>query len=329
MKSINYILRERVSETEMTYAIVAIIVLLFIITVASFYFYHMAVARAAKHFMIDNPDLQAREQLEEAREAMNADQDWWRQQSFEPWEMTSTDGLRLRAYYLAAPVDSGKTAILAHGYTGNAMGMSSYARMYYERLGYHVLVPDARGHGQSEGSYIGFGWPERKDYLQWIQRAIEVHGQNTQIILHGVSMGGATVMMTSGENLPANVKAVVEDCGYTSVKDELSFQLKRMYRLPRFPLLHTTSLLAKLRAGYFFGEASALRQVKKSQIPTLFIHGADDSFVPTDMVHSVYEHSPVEKELYIVPGAGHAEAYQADPEKYEHVVTQFIERFVK
>lgn len=136
-------------------------------------------------------------------------------------------------------------------------------------------------------------------------------------------------MMTSGEDLPANVKAIVEDCGYTSVKDELTFQLKRMYHLPAFPIVDTTSMLTKIRAGYSFGEASALEQVKKSKTPTLFIHGDNDTFVPTEMVHTVYENSPVEKELYIVPNAGHGEAFRRDPVKYESVVSEFIGRFVK
>jgi fermentation-respiration switch protein FrsA (DUF1100 family) len=306
-----------------------IVLLVIIITVACFYFYHLAIKRTAKAFMNDHPDLESSQQVDEDKESSFSDLEWWNRQNFVCWEMDSDDGISVQAYYLSAPEHSDKTAIVAHGYTGSAVGMRSYARMFYERMGYNVLLPDARGHGQSEGNYIGFGWPERKDYLKWIQRVIEVNGADTQIVLYGVSMGGATVMMTSGEKLPANVKAVVEDCGYTSAKDELSFQMKRMYRLPSFPILDITSLLTKLRAGFFFGEASALKQVKKSKTPTLFIHGANDTFVPTEMVHIVYENCQVEKELYIVPDAGHAEAYRVDPEKYERVVSDFVARFVK
>ncbi|WCR28632.1 alpha/beta hydrolase [Paenibacillus thiaminolyticus] len=305
-----------------------IVFVIVILTAGSFYFYHVAIARASKDFLSDNPDLKTSPELEESKETRRADKEWWNNQSFERWEMDSDDGIHLKAYYLSASKPSDKTVIIAHGYSGNATQMSSYARMYHDKLGYNILLPDARGHGESEGHYIGFGWPERKDYLKWIQRVLDANGTNSQIVLHGVSMGGATVMMTSGEDLPPNVKAIVEDCGYTSVKDQLSFQLRRMYHLPAFPIVDTTSLLTRLRAGYFFGEASALEQVKKSKTPTLFIHGANDTFVPTEMVHKVYENCPAEKELYIVPKAGHGEAYRMDRETYEKTVSGFIGRFV-
>ncbi|BDP53469.1 hypothetical protein EfmJHP35_13930 [Enterococcus faecium] len=77
-------------------------------------------------------------------------------------------------------------------------------QMFHD-MGYNVLVPDARGHGKSEGDYIGFGWPERKDYVQWINKVLENNGKSQEIVLYGVSMGAATVMMTSGEKLPDNV----------------------------------------------------------------------------------------------------------------------------
>jgi fermentation-respiration switch protein FrsA (DUF1100 family) len=88
----------------------------------------------------------------------------------------------------------------------------------------------------SEGDYIGFGWPDRKDYLLWIQKVLDRVGNNAQIALHGVSMGGATVMMVSGESLPQQVKVIVEDSGYTSVYEELSYQMNRIFNLPSFPL---------------------------------------------------------------------------------------------
>ncbi|RUT47426.1 alpha/beta hydrolase [Paenibacillus anaericanus] len=303
-----------------------IVLLLIIIGSASFYFYHVAIASADKAFLDGNPDLAAGSDVGQPLEDTSA---WWTEQAFEDWSITSGDGLQLHAYYLEAKQPTDRTVILAHGYSGLPEQMSGYTKMYRDVLGYNVLLPDARGHGKSEGNYIGFGWPERKDYVKWINKVIEHTGNDSQIVLHGVSMGGATVMMTSGENLPPNVKAIVEDCGYTSVTDELSYQLKRMYHLPSFPIVQLTSLLTKIRAGYTFNEASALDQIKKSKTPILFIHGDSDLFVPSEMVYTLYENGPTDKKLFVVPGAGHGKARRVDPVGYDREVTQFIGNYVK
>lgn len=149
---------------------------------------------------------------------------------------------------------------------------------------------------KSQGDYIGFGWPDRKDYVQWIEKVLTENGQQEQITLYGVSMGAATVMMTSGEKLPDNVKAIVEDCGYSTVNQELQYQLKELFNLPSFPLVNVTSGITKLRAGYFFGEASAVKQLQKNHLPMLFIHGENDTFVPFSMLDEVYNATQGPKE---------------------------------
>ncbi|SDR96663.1 hypothetical protein SAMN05444162_0445 [Paenibacillaceae bacterium GAS479] len=205
----------------------------------------------------------------------------------------------------------------------------NFARYYAETLGWNLLLPDARGHGLSEGSYIGFGWHERKDYADWIRWVIGRTGEDrAEVILHGISMGGATVCMASGENLPNQVKAIVADCPYTSAKDELRFQLKRMYKLPAFPFLQTTSVLTKLRAGYYFGEASALEQVRRAKVPMLFIHGDADTFVPTWMGVKLHEACIQPKGLLLVAGAEHGAARQKDPNRYDAAVSEFLEQWL-
>lgn len=255
--------------------------------------------------------------------------DFFNKKTYEEVSITSYDGLTLKGYFLKAKNPTSKTVILAHGYSSQGTYMAPYAELYYEYYGYNVLVPDARGHGDSEGDYIGFGWIDRKDYLKWIDYVIDRIGSTSQIVLHGVSMGGAAVLMTSGEDLPENVKAVVSDCAYTSIKDELEYQLKKLYNLPSFPLLYSASLLTKIRAGYFLEEGSSLEQVKKSKTPTLFIHGTTDRFVPFYMVTELYEACSSEKELFTVLNAGHGAAYATDVSGYTEKVGTFIEKYVK
>jgi fermentation-respiration switch protein FrsA (DUF1100 family) len=146
--------------------------------------------------------------------------------------------------------------------------------------------------------------------------------------MHGISMGGATVLMTSGEQLPAQVRCIIEDCGYTSVRDILTYQLKQLFKLPPFPLIPLTSLISKMRAGFFFGEASALAQLRKNTRPIFFIHGARDLFVPTSMLSPLYNACTAYKEQWIVPDAGHGEAYLVDQEGYAQRVEAFVGKFI-
>lgn len=298
-----------------------------VVTYAGFFFYGMAIKRAPKEFLSNNRDLKVDPPV--AGASWGEGKEWISHQNFKNVEITSNDGLKLKGYLLTSNDAEGRTAILAHGYSGKGKDMGVYAKLYYERLGFNILLPDARGHGESGGGYIGFGWPERQDYLQWIQYIIDEIGPDTQIVLHGVSMGGATVLMTSGEALPPQVKAIVSDCAYTSVKAQLSYQLRRMYRLPSFPFVQSASLVTRLKAGYHFSEASALDQVRKARVPILFIHGDDDKFVPFSMMDELYEACGSPKEKLVVQGAGHGLAYDLDKEGYTRVVTAFVNRYIQ
>ena len=298
------------------------------LVVASLYFYSVAIKRSTKDFLKGNEDLQPPVGRQVVDTTEPSGREWLEAQTLETWQVQSQDGLRLVAYYLPAASPTSKTVILAHGYTSQARDMGSFARFYRNDLGYNVLMPDARGHGRSEGDYIGFGWPERKDYLLWIAMIIDKLGEDVQIALHGISMGGATVMMVSGEDLPNQVKVICEDCGYTSAFEELAYQLKRMYRLPAFPILPATSVVTRIKAGYSLYEASALKQLAKNRLPILFIHGEEDRFVPAEMVRQLYEACQSEKEIYIVKGAGHGNAYGTNKKAYVQTVRDFLGRFI-
>lgn len=238
-------------------------------------------------------------------------------------QIESEDGLLLKGDVFWTDHDSHSWVIAVHGYGGERSGMYNIAS-FYSLHGYNILTPDMRAHGESEGTYIGMGWPDRKDMLRWIDYVLQLDPE-ADIVLHGVSMGGATVMMTAGEELPEQVRAVVEDCGYTSVWDIFSDELQYLFHLPEFPLLYAADGIAWIRAGYEFKEASALEQVKKSQVPILFLHGSEDNFVHTEMVYELYDACASEKELLVIEGAGHGEAYCMDPELYFNTVLDFLD----
>lgn len=247
----------------------------------------------------------------------------WIQENGEDRWLTSRDGLTLHALYVPQAETSHRYVVGCHGYGSIPQLMSNSTIKFYE-MGYNVLVPAARAHEQSGGTYVSMGWLERKDIVDWVNMLVEQDPQ-AEIVLYGISMGGATVMMTAGEELLSNVKCIIEDCGYSSVWDEFAGQLDELFGLPTFPVLDAASLVSQVRAGFGFKEASAVEQLKRASVPMLFIHGEDDTFVPYWMLDVVYEAcaSP-EKERLSVPGAGHGKASSVDPALYWSAVEDFL-----
>lgn len=234
-------------------------------------------------------------------------------------------GRQLHAMFASAD----KTAVIVHGYTDNAIRMLMIGYLYNNDLNYNILLPDLQDNGLSEGPAIQMGWKDRLDVLNWMNIANDIFGKRTQMVVHGISMGAATTMMVSGEAQQPFVKCFVEDCGYTSVWDEFSFQLKDMFGLPEFPLMYTTSWLCNAKYGWNFQEASSLEQVKKCSLPMFFIHGDADTYVPTRMVYPLYEAKSEPKELWIVPGATHAMSYKDYPQEYTERVKKFVGKYIR
>lgn len=247
--------------------------------------------------------------------------------------MTSFDGLSLHATYFPAietKSDKVKKAVICfHGYTGEGLSNHIAIADYFLKHGYAILLPDARAHGESEGEYIGFGCLDRQDALGWIEWLIEECGEDIEIMLHGTSMGGATVLMTSGLQLPDNVRGIVSDCGFTSPKEVFTHVLNNMYHLPAFPAIQGADLLNKKLAGYGMDECNAKHEVKKAEVPILFIHGSADTFVPCSMCHEIYDNCSSPKRKLIVEGAAHAESYYKNMESYEKALDEFAEEIFK
>ena len=238
-------------------------------------------------------------------------------------------GVRLHALYAAAPEPTDRTAVIVHGYTDCAVRMLMIGYLYNHDLRYNVLLPDLHYHGRSEGRAIRMGWLDRLDVLRWMEVANALFGGNTQMVVHGISMGAATTMMVAGEPQRPYVKCFVEDCGYTSVWDVFSSELQLRFGLPEFPILYTASGVAKLRAGYTFGEASALRQVENCEKPMLFIHGTADDFIPYEMMDELYNAKPGDNKAELTAdGAGHGEAMYALGDTYWDTVFDFIEPYM-
>ena len=235
---------------------------------------------------------------------------------------------KVHACYVPAkdPATAEGTAIVVHGYGDNHFVFLYLVRMYRDDFNYNVLFPDLQYHGYSEGDHIQMGWYDRFDIEKWIPVAHDIFGDDF-MVLHGVSMGAATVMMTSGDELPGYVRCFVEDCGYSSAWDQFAFNLKDSFHLPAFPVLNSASIVCNKRYGWKFKEASSVNQLAKCELPMLFIHGDADDFVPFSHLQKNYD-AKVKgyKEMWVAEGAVHANSYAKHPEEYKQHVHDFLQR---
>jgi len=308
--------------------IVSLLLVLFVSAgfFAGNYFYNLALnPNTDKSAVFNAPQNSIAISPEEAKEKEETEK--WFKENYEDSFIQSFDDLKLHAYSLKNTNETNKWAIVFHGYSSDGSQMSKYAK-HFNDSGYNVLVPDARAHGKSEGNYIGMGWHDRLDVVSWINNVIS-SDKNAEIVLYGISMGGATVMMASGEDLPSNVKAIIEDCGYSSVWDEFSYQLQAIFNLPTFPIMQFSSMVTKIKADYTLGEGNTVEQVAKSKTPMLFIHGSNDTFVPFEMLDEVYEAANIPKEKFIVEGAGHGGAESVAKDSYWKTINNFLAKYVE
>lgn len=238
-------------------------------------------------------------------------------------EITANDGITLKGTEYIKDEQINDWVIVLHGYRSNPESVISIGRHFSEK-GYNVLIPYMRATGESEGEYIGMGWLDKDDLKCWIDLIIK-QNNNSNIILHGSSMGAATVLMASGDELPSNVKAIIEDSGYTSVWDIFASEAKARFNLPAFPVLNMFEIVANFRAKYDIKEASALEQVKKATVPILFIHGDNDDFVPEYMCEKLYEAANCKKDKLIIHSAGHTESRYKEPETYYNKIFDFLD----
>lgn len=268
-------------------------------------------------------------------DAQKEGRNWAREGSgFRTITMPSSDGLTLWAALLPAARGEHRWAICMHGYRDTHEAVGSIGRHYAE-AGFNVLLPDQRGHGRSQGDYVGWGYDERLDVIGWANYIIR-RDPEARIVLHGVSMGAAAVLLATGGPLPDQVKAAVSDCSYTAIEPEMKHVLdaraKKSLSIPApVPFSAIFSALRKItlrRAGYDLRDAAPIGAVSQSKTPTLFIHGTEDQVVPPSMMGKLYQAARCPKSFLWVPEAGHAEAAGANPELYWAAVDSFLEKYM-
>ena len=249
----------------------------------------------------------------------------WFSKNVKTVNIISKDKLNLKGYVINNNYD--KWMIIVHGYTSSHIPYVNVAKKFNE-MKYNILLLDLRAHGRSEGKYITMGVKDAFDLKNWINYIINEYCAK-EIGLYGVSMGAATIMTASGLNLASEVKYLIEDCGYTSVKDEMIYQIKSTFHLPPFPFYNISCFYARLLAKYSYTKYSPVKSLRKNTIPILMIHGQDDKYVPFYMLDILYNSCNSYKEKLIVKNAKHAQSLFVSPNVYWNTVEEFLNNVKK
>ena len=233
----------------------------------------------------------------------------------------------LCGYHIKSKTDSDILILILHGY--RSAGLNDLALFYniYKDTDFDIFAVDHRAHGKSEGTHIGFGTLDYKDVKGWLNYLKE-YFPNKKIIIHGVSMGANTSLLLSDYQFN-QVKGIIADCGYTSVYMQFKHIIKTMIKLPSFLLLKASNFLSKHFCGYQLKEEDTKNHLKNSIKPILFIHGENDTFVPTNFTIENYESCVSDKEMFIVKNATHAQSALVDEEQYRNKVLSFVNRVTK
>ena len=216
---------------------------------------------------------------------------------------------------------SAKVAVISHGYLANRSASARYAQMYLD-MGFSAVTYDQRYFGESGGKFCSMGLYESDDLAEVVKLAKRKF-PNAEIVLHGESMGAAAVLLAL--NKINGVRYAVADCAFSDVGELYRRIAMGVTHLPlSFPVADLMFAWTKLICGFSPQRIKPIEAVKKTGVPILFIHGAEDKFVPAYMSKNMIAAAKnADSELYTAENAKHAMSYAADPAKYIETVKKF------
>lgn len=233
-------------------------------------------------------------------------------------------GLTLHGWLLPGQ-DSERVIIMVHGAgyhrADPSIGMLEIAARLVEH-GYNVLMFDLRGHGESDGNMVSGGYYEKRD----LEGAVAyVRGCGFERIgVLGFSLGAVTALMAAAED--GDIDAVVSDSSFADLKDIMEPEFSRRTKAPRF-LLRPILFMVKVMYRVDFTAIQPVECVAKiAPRPVFFIHGGLDETIPAEHARRLQQASQnPENQLWIVPQAGHARSYIAQPDEYIGEIAAFFD----
>ena len=238
---------------------------------------------------------------------------------YEDAYITSFDKLKLHArVYLKE--NSKKVAVLCHGYRGTPYRDFSGGAVEVLKLGYNVILIDERAHGLSQGHSITFGVRETRDAIDWVKYARNRFGEDIDLALIGISMGGAVVLMAADKVGKAKI---IADCPFSAPKVILQQTVKELgLPVPIFyPLVNLSSIIF---THTNLNKLSAYDSIKNTMNKVLIIHGGSDSVVPNWISNDLYQEYPDKIQYELFEGADHGMSYLVDKPRYQHIIREFL-----
>lgn len=240
----------------------------------------------------------------------------------------SFDGLKLKAYYAPCGKSTDTFVLLVHGYDSDAFTAFGSQIKFYKDLGYDVIVIDQRACGNSEGKYVTFAVNESRDVADWCHYITSEFKNCKNIVLHGISLGGASVLLSLDKQLPSEAKCIIDDCGFDSPEGILHHVLKKDYHLPSF-IRKTAIIFCEILCKCRFRGVNTEDVLKNADLPVLFIHGALDTYVPYYMSEDNYKAAKNPFEFYTVADAHHANSFILDESGCFSAVKRLLEQVLQ
>lgn len=237
------------------------------------------------------------------------------------YTINSDRGEKLQGFYFPCGAKfSGRIAFIVHGYHSEHAETAGMLREYYHSRGFDIFAPDNTASGMSGGGVFGYDVLESADCLKWLDFLRAEFGGDIQVVMHGFSLGGATVLKMS-DAVPDIVRFTVSDSGFIDAREILKRRLGPLYR-PMYEL-------NRLIGGYDLDESDVSGNVRRSGQPMLIVHGKEDPTVPFSMAGRIYELCAADRDFLFTDGAKHIETMYKAPSAYAAKLDGFIERYIK
>lgn len=242
---------------------------------------------------------------------------------YEKIEVKTADSLTLRGYWIHRPGENGKSAvILLHGIGGCKEHWLPTAAWLWEE-GYETVLLDGRAHGESEGQYCTYGYFEKHD-VQAITDFVVQRKKGEPVGVWGNSLGGAIALQALAiePRLQFGIIQSTFSDFRTIVYDYQRQRLKIPWRWFADDGIARASEMARFEPDSI-RPAEAARHIRQ---PILLAHGSADNRISPEYGRQIFANlASTEKELHIIPGAGHLNVMARGGAAFKTTLTRFLD----